>query len=729
MYNIAMNKNRPLNNEKTYQFGGWHFNPIDGQLISSQKSIRLQPRLARLLSILVTNPNTLLTRNELIDAVWQEKTVNEDALSRCIAELRSVFGDSSSKPTYIETVPKKGYRFIHTINTGEPETEQLLDKSEMAMSNLARFSAKKLGLFTFLLLVSIFVYYQVPQTQNDQTVSSSDLKTGLISAKRLTTDSNLERHPELSNKGELVAFSTAKDRQLIIKIINTKGELVYEIKDPDHHLISATFSPDDKKLLITAVNKPSCHIYLYQLPSLKREKITNCDSSGESSIVDWSPDANSFAFVYKGAVAEQKGYSYSTAIWEYSFKTKQQKQLTYPALSGNYDTRPHYSNDGRLLGFTRGTSSIRNVFMTRLINRDESSGVTKLTNGKAYITSFNWLDNNHQFVYDSDELGDRNLWLFDINSRKKELLGARDAKFPSLSNNNNKLIYQEVRYNANIWQVDLEDRQEKINLKDHKPKPIIQSIKYNNFPTYSPDGKIIAFVSNRQGKGAIWLYSPETKQQTKLIAIPKVDIVLPSWSNDGKKILVSSHGPDGYRCYQINVSTGQYEPLYSMEQQHHECQYSAQGDIFVILKESNQKTILLKLTKDKQIEKLTDFGVARVQPTQQNTLIYSLPEKVGLYSMDFSGMNSKTILKDFNYQLDEYWTVQGNYLYYPKLRQDRGIWRRHLLTGKETKVTAVLPSAIGLNLNISPDHKQVIYSQTDDRQADIYLATLQDPEN
>ena len=101
--------------DKPCSFHVWRFDPADGTVVSANEKHRLQPRLSKLLAIFLANSGQLLTREQLIDALWQDKMVNEDALSRCIAELRSTLGDSSSNPVYIETVPKRGYRLIAQV--------------------------------------------------------------------------------------------------------------------------------------------------------------------------------------------------------------------------------------------------------------------------------------------------------------------------------------------------------------------------------------------------------------------------------------------------------------------------------------------------------------------------------------------------------------------------------------------------------------------------------------
>lgn len=710
MYNIRMMTESSTTPQIIYHFADWHFNPADGLLSSKQKSLRLQPRLSQLLQLLLSNQGNLLSRNELIEVIWKDKLVNEDALSRCVAELRAALGDNTAKPIYIETLPKKGYRFIHQVKT---------QSNDPTVKSAAQsvFNYKYALIIGVCALVLIYIVSQYAKTDTP----SAALKSALITAKRLTTDSDFEHQPALSSLGNKIAFSVTQQQRVIVKVLDLDGETLFEIRDPKQHLVSATFSPDDKQLLVAALSDNSCTVYVYQLPSLQREPLTPCMSPGSAGLADWSKNGQFIAYVNRAASTKDGGglddAPEVAAIWQYDLQSKQHRQITFPRHQHSFDSRPRFSPDGKYLAFTRGNDSIRNLHLIQLGKSEASEAATNLTQEAAFITSFSWLKDSQGLLYDSNVLGDRNLWLVDINQQQKELLGARDAKYPSLNSQNTRLAFHEVRYNANIWQLDL-------TTDNPSPEPIIQSIKYNNFPGYSPDGKKIAFVSNRKGKAAIWLYSLETKKQRQLLAIDDADLVLPNWSFDGSHLLVSSRSATGYRCYQINLASKLYQPLYGISGQYHGCHYAADGHIFAISKEHGETSSLIKITQQGQVTQLSDFSVERLQISKNNQIIYSRKDNNALYSMDFNGNNKQVVVEYLDPQVKGHWTVQGSYLYYAKLGADKGIWRSSLVKNEDLKVTDILPTAIGVPLALSPDRNYLIYSQTDSRQADIYLAEI-----
>src|SRR5688500_6679616 len=98
-------------------FGPFVFDTATGSLSRHGAPVRLQPQPARVLALLVERAGQLVTRDELKQAVWSDGThVDfERGLTFCISQIRSALGDVADAPRYIETEPKRGYRFIGVV--------------------------------------------------------------------------------------------------------------------------------------------------------------------------------------------------------------------------------------------------------------------------------------------------------------------------------------------------------------------------------------------------------------------------------------------------------------------------------------------------------------------------------------------------------------------------------------------------------------------------------------
>src|SRR5215203_531622 len=85
------------------------------QLWREDQPIAVRPKTFAVLRHLGTHPGRLVTKDELLDAVWAGTIVSDTVLRRCIRELRTVLGDDAQRPRYIATVHRRGYRFIAPV--------------------------------------------------------------------------------------------------------------------------------------------------------------------------------------------------------------------------------------------------------------------------------------------------------------------------------------------------------------------------------------------------------------------------------------------------------------------------------------------------------------------------------------------------------------------------------------------------------------------------------------
>ena len=98
-----------------YQFGPFRFDRVAYQVTRGPEIVVLTPKLLDLLVYLLERPATLVTKEELLDALWPDANVTENALAQAMSELRQGLGDEASAPQFIRTVARRGYRFIAPV--------------------------------------------------------------------------------------------------------------------------------------------------------------------------------------------------------------------------------------------------------------------------------------------------------------------------------------------------------------------------------------------------------------------------------------------------------------------------------------------------------------------------------------------------------------------------------------------------------------------------------------
>jgi TolB-like protein/Tfp pilus assembly protein PilF len=105
--------NKPA--RQLYQFGAFVLDPDERRLLCDGRPVRLPPKVFNLLLVLVTNGGHLLTKDQLMQQVWPDQFVEESNLPLNISMLRKALAENQNAQKYIETVPKRGYRFVAEV--------------------------------------------------------------------------------------------------------------------------------------------------------------------------------------------------------------------------------------------------------------------------------------------------------------------------------------------------------------------------------------------------------------------------------------------------------------------------------------------------------------------------------------------------------------------------------------------------------------------------------------
>jgi predicted ATPase len=99
-------------------FGDFQFDTVNECLWHSGERLTLTPRPFAVLRYLIENPQRLVTHDELLEALWPETYVQPQVLRTYVLELRKLLGDDAASPQFIETIPKRGYRFLAQVTQG-----------------------------------------------------------------------------------------------------------------------------------------------------------------------------------------------------------------------------------------------------------------------------------------------------------------------------------------------------------------------------------------------------------------------------------------------------------------------------------------------------------------------------------------------------------------------------------------------------------------------------------
>ena len=101
-------------------FGAFRLDAATTCLWRQEQLVPLAPRPLAVLAYLVAHAGEVVTKDELLEAVWPETMVSEGVLKTCIGQIRQVLGETGRTPQYIATIHRRGYRFIAPVTIVEP---------------------------------------------------------------------------------------------------------------------------------------------------------------------------------------------------------------------------------------------------------------------------------------------------------------------------------------------------------------------------------------------------------------------------------------------------------------------------------------------------------------------------------------------------------------------------------------------------------------------------------
>ena len=99
-----------------YTFGAYSVDESSELLLRGKKEILLRPKTYSVLVYLLENPGRLVSKAELMSVVWGGRSVEEGVLNQSITEIRQALRDNRKNPKFVQTVSRKGYRFIAAVN-------------------------------------------------------------------------------------------------------------------------------------------------------------------------------------------------------------------------------------------------------------------------------------------------------------------------------------------------------------------------------------------------------------------------------------------------------------------------------------------------------------------------------------------------------------------------------------------------------------------------------------
>ena len=147
-----------------FSLSDWHIDPQQNTLINSNNTNKIEKRLIRVLVVLANNAETVVTKEQLLQQVWQGKVVSDETISVAISKLRKALGCSAKQPSYIETISGVGFRLLVKPQSDIPTASSLnTDTQQETKRSKRNNSSWYTSSFTFSAVIAVFILFFVYQ--------------------------------------------------------------------------------------------------------------------------------------------------------------------------------------------------------------------------------------------------------------------------------------------------------------------------------------------------------------------------------------------------------------------------------------------------------------------------------------------------------------------------------------------------------------------------------------
>jgi eukaryotic-like serine/threonine-protein kinase len=300
------------NGTRTIRFGAFEADLHSGEVRKSGNRIKLQDQPFKVLQILLERPGNLVTREELQTRIWPEETYGDfdHAVNVAVGKLRTALGDSADNPSFIETVPRRGYRFVARLEGTAVETLPVPAPVEVPPPPPARgISWSKLAfLASFLAVSGILIALGI-------WLGRRTAPTRALDFQRLTVRHGTVFSARFAPDGHNVVYGASWDGQPI-EIFSTDLKIpgARSIGIPDSQLLAV--SSTGEMAVLQSLNHPfmfTRHGTLAQVPltgGSPRQIAENVTGA------DWSPDGKTLAIVRDMGGKERLEYPVGHVLYE-----------------------------------------------------------------------------------------------------------------------------------------------------------------------------------------------------------------------------------------------------------------------------------------------------------------------------------------------------------------------------------------------------------------------------
>jgi len=715
------------------RFGLFQLDLFSRELYKRGRRVKLQDQPFQILAMLLEQPGQLVTREDLRQRLWPAETVVgfDDGLNAAIRRLRFALCDSAERPKFIETLPRRGYRFIGHLENGDEELESLPAPSaaspigqavaaevsapqQTAPREFPRISRSAIPVVAGVFILTAAAVFQLTKSG---LAKSKNLETSFV---HVTKASGTETNPTLSPDGKWIAYVAQERGNEDIYLQRVGSDAPVNLtKDSPEDDRQPAFSPDGR-LIAFRSERQGGGIFVM---SIRGDAIRRITDFGFDPA--WSPDGSDLVVATEGVVNPLSRTS-SSALWRVNIATGRKRRI----VDGDA-VQPSWSPHGQRIAFWR---TIPNGGQRDIATVSADGGTpVAVTNDAAFDWSPVWSTDGKYLYFSSDRGGSMNLWRIAVDEQSGQKLAEPEAITTpaswsgdlSIGGGGHEIAFTAADPQSNIVRIGFDAQHERVI---GQPIPVTHGSVSVIQPAVSPDGQWVVYRTEAEQED-LYLSRVDGTGQRKLTNDPAKDRG-PSWSPDGKRIgFYSDRGGGKYEAWMINRDGSGLEQLTS----------SAERPIFFPHWLPDRQRILVNSTDGSFIVPISGNGPATaLEPLQ------SYPEKgrvfrastvsgdgewLGgtLYSVEGKRLPGVVVysMRDRRYQtLTTFgswpsWLSDGQRLVFS---DKSGLYLANRMTGTVREIFSV-DGQIPLGVSVSANDDSIFFGHATN-ESDIWLLTM-----
>jgi Tol biopolymer transport system component len=538
-----------------------------------------------------------------------------------------------------------------------------------------------------------------------------------------TTFRGQEVAPSFSPDGSQIAFAwtgedEARESLFHLYVKGIGGEKLLRLTTHAGEWIAPAWSPDGRRIAFARGGKTAQGIYLVPALGGQERKLLGVRSESFnfflSAVLSWSPDGRLLAFAdWDAANPRLPGLSVLDV------ETLEQRRLDAASPDCQRTWIPAFSPDGKSLAVACTLS----IGRERLFVMSAAGGHGRpVLAAPVDLRGLAWTPDGRVLVFAAD--GD--LWRVRAEGGDAEkLLAGRDAQLPAVSLAGQRLAYTQQVYNTNIWRLPLADPTRSAG----PPERLVSSSRLQRYPAFSPDGNRVAFESTRSGALEIWICAADGSDPVQLTSFGGPLTGSPQWSPNGAQIVFDSRATGDSALYVVGPEGGPPRRLDTGMGESSTPAWSRDGRfIYFSASVGTTQQVFRRRAEGGPATQITQRGGFYPHPSPDGRRVfYALDtDRSEIWSASVDGGDEQRVsgvpARSPKWRQD--WLVTASGIYFLDGDPPRpGIHFLDFASGRTKRVADIpgRPEAWGGGLALSPDGRNLLFSQLDEIASDIML--------